>query len=379
MNEMIFDLYTLTSILSIAIIAIFGFCLLVSATPPEPEFHNYRISRRLLAVAYIVLAAIRTSELLLLTDSDKITKLTFVIIISIAMLQAFLFTFALIVLINIRFFKRKRIVSHLIPLLILLTGLSVASFCENNKVFYILLVVTVIAYIMQLVYYVWLFGQEYRKYRLQMQNYFSGNEEKRMQWVFQLFYMALCIGILALLGVFFNILYYLFFMVAYTLFYVYFVVKYINYATVFRSLLPAIKLTEQQIQVSPTAKPSYGCNNEELEKAINEWIEEKKFVSQNITLEKLATELNTNHTYLSEFINKKKQQTFKLWINTLRIEEAQKLLVEDPVMPISLIIEKVGVASKATFFRQFTNITGMTPGMYREKMKNLQSTKTPVN
>ena len=367
---MILDLYTLTSIISIVIIAIFGFCMLGAVTPPEPEFRSYRISRRLLAIAYIVLATIRISELFLLTDSEKMTKLTLVIIISIAMLQAFLFTFALIVLINIRFLILRRIAVQLIPILILIAGLSVALFCENEKIFYTFFVIIIAAYITQLIYYVLLFRQEYRKYRLQMQNYFSGNEEKRMQWVCQLFYMALCVGIFALVGIFFNISYYLFFMVGYTFFYVYFVVKYINYATVFRVLLPAIKLTEQQVSIS--SKPSYGCNKESLENAIKQWIDEKKFVCQNITLEKLATELNTNHTYLSEFINKEKQQTFKLWINTLRIEEAQKLLLENPTMPIALIIKKVGIASKATFFRQFTNIIGMSPGKYREKMQNPQ-------
>lgn len=362
------DLYTLVSIISATAILILGFCMLGAATPPEPEFRSYHISRRILAVAYIVLAIMSTSELFLSTDSLKVTKLTLAIVISIAMLQALLFTSSLITLINIRFFTLKRIGLHLLPILISIVVLSVTLFCEDEELFYISLIMAAAVYVMLLVYYVLLFRQEYLDYKRRMQNYFSGNEEKRLQWVNHLFYTALCIGISVLPGIFFHVSYYTIFMIIYTFFYAYFAIKYINYATIFRDLLPAIKITEQQ-PPTPSA-PSYCHNKEYLEKELDQWIAKKSFVNPHITLEKLAAELNTNHTYLSEFINKEKKQTFKLWINTLRIEEAQKLLLEDTTMPIALVAEKTGIISKATFFRQFTNITGMSPGKYREKMQN---------
>lgn len=45
-------------------------------------------------------------------------------------------------------------------------------------------------------YYVYLFFKEYRNYKRRTDNFYAGNEYKRLQWVMQTFIMVAVVGIL---------------------------------------------------------------------------------------------------------------------------------------------------------------------------------------
>jgi len=97
-------------------------------------------------------------------------------------------------------------------------------------------------------------------------------------------------------------------------------------------------------------------------------------VRPDITLRTLAAELNTNQTYLSNYINAATGQNFRNWISRLRIEEAELLLDTHPDYAVSYVGELVGILNKSSFFRQFANVTGMTPNEFRKKnCRNQQS------
>ena len=353
--------YVFISLVSSIVTLLFSFCLLACLVPPEPEFKNYRLSRKLLACAYIILSIGGIYEYFASQAPSDITHLTHITTLIVASLQAFLFSFSIITLIDIRFITIKRILSHFIPIVIFAVILMYSLSRPREMNFTGLLVFGLCCYVIQLSYYIWLFNCEYKKYRIQLDNFFSGDEERRMLWVRKVFYLSLSIGILIIASLFMNTYYYSIFEVAYTLFYVYFAVKYINYIPTFRSLLPAINLNEE------SGKKNM-FDTSELEEKITQWVAEKRFIQNGITLEMLSVELGTNHSYLSRYINTGKNQNFKVWISSLRIKESKRLLIEKPNVPIASIAEEVGIGGKGSFFRQFMNITGMTPGEYREKM-----------
>jgi YesN/AraC family two-component response regulator len=104
-----------------------------------------------------------------------------------------------------------------------------------------------------------------------------------------------------------------------------------------------------------------------LEIVINQWIQDKKFTTPGITLTDLAIEFNTNRTYLSMYVNAYKGVNFNAWINKLRIEEAQKLLVEQFDLSIIVISELLGYSDSSSFGRQFVKIAGCTPLTWRKR------------
>lgn len=58
--------------------------------------------------------------------------------------------------------------------------------------------------------------------------------------------------------------------------------------------------------------------------------------------------------------------TFARTLSLMRAEEARRLLVEFPALPVTQIAYASGFESLATFYRVFNNIYGVSPGEVRE-------------
>lgn len=352
--------YMLTTLLSAVVILIIGVCLLVVAVPHEPELKNYRIARRFLAGAYIVISAVGLWEVLGGIESDdRLPVMVFTLIA--ASLQALLFTFCSITLINLPYMTARRVWNNVIPILAT-SGVLLAVLFAAPEHFYPAFYTALVLYCLQLVYYITLFVREYRRYRRRLDNFFSGNEYHRMIWVYNAFCMAACVGGMAIVSLFVSTQVYIAFTVAYTVFYIHYSVKYINYLTLFHRIAPVV--------VPPKNGTSNGnaISEEHIRHAIGKWIGCKKFLDPYISLESLAKELNTNSTYLSRHINNAYEQNFRSWINSLRIAESQRLIIEESCLSLAEIGQRVGIPSTSTFYRQFAAVTGMSPTEYRKKL-----------
>lgn len=95
--------------------------------------------------------------------------------------------------------------------------------------------------------------------------------------------------------------------------------------------------------------------------------EEKIFLDEELNLEKLANELSIAPYQLSEVLNERLNASFYDYINSYRIRESEKLLVEEPERSISSIAYAVGFNSLSAFYNWFLKITCMNPKKYREK------------
>lgn len=91
-----------------------------------------------------------------------------------------------------------------------------------------------------------------------------------------------------------------------------------------------------------------------------------------LTKDRVAEQLETNRTYLSQVINEAYGKSFTQYINDLRINEAIRRL-DDPTnqRALRLICQDLGFNSQTTFNTQFQSRTGMTPAQYRKKVQEL--------
>lgn len=96
------------------------------------------------------------------------------------------------------------------------------------------------------------------------------------------------------------------------------------------------------------------------------------YKQNDLTKEKLAAQLNTNRTYLSQVINKYSGLSFTHFINSFRIEDAVHVL-SDPNndIPLKALSSDIGFNSTTTFYTAFQSSVGMTPSLYREKVHQL--------
>jgi len=96
------------------------------------------------------------------------------------------------------------------------------------------------------------------------------------------------------------------------------------------------------------------------------------FKNPDLTIDYLSRSINSNTKYVSRTIKEKTGLNFNSYINTYRIEEAKKILL-DPVKKnwsLDAVAESCGFNNPTTFYQTFKKNTGLTPAVYRNITEN---------
>lgn len=97
--------------------------------------------------------------------------------------------------------------------------------------------------------------------------------------------------------------------------------------------------------------------------------EEKPYLTPNITVERLAKQLDVSPKLLSSTINSQLNKNFFEMIGEYRIAEAKRCLADDAYRSDSIgeIMKKCGFNSKSVFNQAFKKYVGVTPSHYRQQ------------
>ena len=94
------------------------------------------------------------------------------------------------------------------------------------------------------------------------------------------------------------------------------------------------------------------------------------FLIKNLKINDVVKEIDSNRTYVSNYINSTYHCSFSDYINQLRIEHAKTLLLSsETATKLSSIAEASGYSSESSFYRNFQKVVGMTPNEFRNKRK----------
>ncbi len=356
--------------------AVMGISFLSLNTPNTLGLNNYRISLKVLAASYLTLSVL-TIAVLVFNIKDNSQQYFSFFTLSVSSIQASLFSFTLIVLLNPGFFKTGNIIRLILPYLILsllyllsfslygdpkIESLMQISQSLQNPTLWIRLIFLGY-YFFQLVYYTYLFFKEARRYDQGLLNYFSEVVKLRLNWVRVAFVSALLMGITALVSGFVPLRFDWLFTLLFTAFYFAFAQEYIKYNKVYTIVEPAI-ISPQGENGSSSLRHLIKTDWANYKKEITV---QKYYCKSGVNIEELAKKLNIGRTTLSNLINREEGMNFNSWINRLRIEDAKQLLIDHPDYPIAVVSELVGYTEQANFSRQFKQITGESPLYWRKK------------
>lgn len=101
---------------------------------------------------------------------------------------------------------------------------------------------------------------------------------------------------------------------------------------------------------------------------LQQWVDDKKYLSSQLTIDSLASEMGTNKVYLSRYINGKHAVNFSTWITTLRIKEAQAYMLAHPGAKLEEVAYHVGFSSASYFSRVFSRIVKTSPTIWRSNI-----------
>ena len=103
-----------------------------------------------------------------------------------------------------------------------------------------------------------------------------------------------------------------------------------------------------------------------IEEKIRAWKEAGGMLRIGVTILDLSKDIGVNRTYLSHYINSRYESNFNHWINGLRIEEAQRRILEHPEISLMELAEQVGYSDMAHFSKQFKQIVGIPPSVWKK-------------
>lgn len=102
---------------------------------------------------------------------------------------------------------------------------------------------------------------------------------------------------------------------------------------------------------------------------------DKLYLESSLTVSDLSQLMKVNELYISRAINLFGGENFNTYINTYRIEEAQRLIqVHKGKIEMNMLALKCGFNSYTTFFRFFKEHTGLTPSSYLKQVQADTST-----
>jgi AraC-like DNA-binding protein len=344
--------------------------------PNNKGLQKYRISLRYLAGAFLTLALLKVVAI---AFNLEMVNLISIETLSIATLQAPLFTFTLITLIHPAFIRKNYMIRQFLPVPIFDALYIFAALNWGNPkiltyselwfhVFHPAMIVReifMLYYLFQLLYLRKIFLIQARKYEEEIDNYFSEKLPMHLSWVKYCFNAAFIVGICALLSSFlFSSWMILIFTVAYTLFYLVFGIYYIQYPHIFIFIESALNFSD-----STSKKPDKYKRRYEWINIKNQILLEKYYLEVGVTIEVMAQNLQIGRTTLSTFINHEEGMNFNTWINTLRVEESKRLMLENPNLNLIQITEMLGYSECSNFCRHFKIVTNETPSVWRQTQK----------
>ena len=104
---------------------------------------------------------------------------------------------------------------------------------------------------------------------------------------------------------------------------------------------------------------------ERLESSLSRWLKDKGWRTPVRTVGEAAEQLGTDSKTLYYYFERRVGMDFRTWRTRLRLEDAMRLLREEPDTPALDIAERVGFSNRSNFSRQFLAYTGFTPGQWR--------------
>ena len=304
------------------------------------------------------------------------------IAIVIGSLLAMLFTMTVLSFIRPQAVHKKKILLQLAAILPPCTLLILLKIYADGPAFKVFFGVMLIAYLLLLFLYTRLFVTSYRTFKTRMLAYYEEEDlVGQMHWINRTFWLALGVGIAALLyladspvasGIL-NVIFIVSFLFIYSFF-----VNYRPYAQ-----LVDRAVTEDDRTEAPAGQPSENgadpgsADDEALRGTIEEWIGKKEYLDNTKSVDDIAGDLHVYYPALKEYIQRTTGSDFRTWRARLRVEEAERLLAERPDLPISRIATLAGFNDRAYFYRTFQKVTGRSVREYQEELRRKHPESAP--
>ena len=369
------SIYSFSLCIALPLMLFFGFYFLFAKVPEKKIFENYLRSRRIMGIALLLLAANYSVHFFF---GIRFINVNAAILMNLStyFLCYYLFSSAMITLLDRFYITRKRSWTHIILWMIFssLSGVVLLLLPGGamQKIALLALATWLVIYGLMLARRVIV---AYRRAVRIFDDTHADDIGAYIEWLSIFTYWALIFGVGCGLLTFLPDKYVFIWILSSIPFYSYLFCSYLNYLLFYEQVERAF---EQDIQSEEEfladKEADSGKENEqkipasytEIVEKVDNWIKTDGYVRQGLTIKELSEILHTNRTYLSGFIKTTYKLTFREWITGLRLEYAKKMLKEHPEINIQKLAESSGFLSRSNFIKSFTEKEGCTPAKWKK-------------
>ena len=352
---------------------VIGIILVFLRVPDTADYIPYRKAKYFLASAFFVMFINLFLWLEIFSSQDwkALNSIIACVDISLFFLTCICFAYSFASLLDSHYINKKRMLKDF-GYWILTISISWISLWEPLASYaYYLYIISTLLFCSIVVRYMFHFQFIYRKKREQLENYFSDDNMQRfMFWTKKSLFFLCLLGVFAYLTLFFGI----YFNYAYQVYIVsvnlYIVISFINYRPYYGILNLASVVNDEIDNYSSQKQETSKLENYEnlFGARLQQWVDDKKYLSSQLTIDSLASDMGTNKVYLSRYINGKHAVNFSTWITTLRIQEAQAYMLAHPGATLEEVAYHVGFSSASYFSRVFSRIVKTSPTIWRSNI-----------
>lgn len=218
--------------------------------------------------------------------------------------------------------------------------------------------------------FVFRFYRLYDLRRKELENYFPEDMQPFIFWLKKSIFLLNIMFVLGCMTLIFGIVFNYLCQVYIISVNFYIACSFINYSSLYGKLLHA-NVTEEDRENAAREEQKIAMDMEAYEKQFGQklarWMEEKKFLDSQVTIDDLATEMGTNKLYMSRYINRKYKVNFSSLVTRLRLSEAKEYMLQNPYLKQEEVALHSGFSSSSYFSKVFSREEGITPVLWRKQ------------
>lgn len=201
-------------------------------------------------------------------------------------------------------------------------------------------------------------------------DYFVEDMQQFMFWIKKSLFLLVNMFFLGCLSLVFGIVFNYFCQIYIISVNFYIACSFINYSIKYGEMTRAT-VTQEEMEDTAEEESKNSSDVDAYEQRFGEkmalWMEEKKYLAAQLTIDDLATEMGTNKLYMSRYINRKFEVNFSTLITRLRLSEAKEFMQSHPDVKQAEVALHSGFSSSSYFSKVFSREEGVTPVVWRKE------------
>lgn len=197
--------------------------------------------------------------------------------------------------------------------------------------------------------------KEYRKTTLLLEDYYAEDFNYMLRYQNR-FIVAIAVGMALLIAVPFTRNVFYIWRSLFIAFYIYIAILFISQGY----NMELVSKLYDSLDIKKSAREGSG-SLERLGIALKKWVDNKNYIVSDVSTESIAESLDTDIYTFREYFRQVIGEDFRSWRQRLRIEEACRIMAENPSMSYEIVGEAVGINDRSNFKKSFMKFKGMSP------------------